>query len=233
MRQVLSLLGLLAALASSDANPKINAPVPNSPPPPSIDGKYALLAIYNGAGPVGKGGFGVAGGGPGGAFGVEGSLIRTPRGEATTTKNEITIERPALNATIVMEYTLNTTKTPITIDVETIPLRGKKTKSLGIVEINGNHSIIALAKEGDERPKTTDEAVGATIYYFQKAPPPAAHRVSHCAMTVGKEEAAEKELNKLAQEGFEFVSTTQPVAADAKSSVTTVHFLLKRTVKQP
>jgi len=41
MRQVLSLLGLLVALASSDANPKINAPVPNSPPPPSIDWKYA------------------------------------------------------------------------------------------------------------------------------------------------------------------------------------------------
>jgi hypothetical protein len=45
-----------------------------------------------------------------------------------------------------------------------------------------------------------------------------------------QEEVAEKELNKLAQDGFEFVSTTQPVALDAKSSVTTVHFLLKRTV---
>jgi hypothetical protein len=40
-------------------------------------------------------------------------------------------------------------------------------------------------------------------------------------------------LNKLAQDGFELVSTTQAVAADAKSSVTTIHFLLKRTVKQP
>jgi hypothetical protein len=50
-------------------------------------------------------------------------------------------------------------------------------------------------------------------------------------LTVGKEEATEKELNKLAQDGFELLSTTQPAAADAKSSVTTVHFILKRTVK--
>jgi hypothetical protein len=51
------------------------------------------------------------------------------------------------------------------------------------------------------------------------------------AMTVGKEEAAEKELNKLAQEGFELVNTTNPMAPDARAAPTTVHFILKRTIK--
>ena len=115
------------------------------------------------------------------------------------------------------------------IDVEIANLRGKKSKSLGIVEVNGNRMILALAKEGDERPKTTEEADNVTVYYFQTSPPPPRTEFRIVAMTVGKEEAAEKELNKLSQEGFEFVSTTQPVAADAKSSVTTIHFLLKRT----
>ena len=48
-----------------------------------------------------------------------------------------------------------------------------------------------------------------------------------------KEEAVEKELNRLAQEGYELSSTTQPTAPDAKSSPTTVHLILKRTVKLP
>ena len=112
-------------------------------------------------------------------------------------------------------------------------MRGKKTKSLGIVEINGNRLTIALAKDGLERPKTTDEAEGVTVYYFQKAPPPPRAEFRIVAMTVGKEEAAEKELNKLSQEGFELVNTTNPAAADGKSSPTTVHFILKRTVKVP
>ena len=51
------------------------------------------------------------------------------------------------------------------------------------------------------------------------------------AMTVGKEADAEKELNRLAQEGFELVNTTNPAATDGKASVTTVHFILKRTAK--
>ena len=161
-------------------------------------------------------------------------------GAATITKKEITLEGRAamsplasVGGPMTMEYTLDPTKSPAQIDVEIANLRGKKSKSLGIVEIHGNHLIIALAKEGDERPKTTDEAEGVTVYYFQKAPPPPRTEFRIVAMTVGKEDAAEKELNKLAQDGFELVSTTQAVAVDAKSSVTTVHFLLKRTVKQP
>ena len=130
-----------------------------------------------------------------------------------------------------MEYTLDPTKDPITIDVETTTIRGKKVKSLGIVEISGNRLTIAIAKEGGERPKTTEEADGVTVYYFQKAPPPPKVEFRIVAMTVGKEADAEKELNKLANEGFELVTTTNPAATDSKSSVTTVHFILKRTIK--
>ena len=72
-----------------------------------------------------------------------------------------------------------------------------------------------------------------TVYYFQKAPPPPKTEFRIVAMTVGKEEEAEKELNKLAAAGYELVTTTTPAAVNDKASPTTVHFVLKRTVKQP
>ena len=130
-----------------------------------------------------------------------------------------------------MEYTLDATKSPMTIDVETTSLRGKKSKALGLVEVVGNRLIIAVAKEGDERPKTTEEGENITVYYFQKAPPPPKVEFRVIAMTAGKEADAEKELNKLAGEGYELVSTTNPLAADGKSAPTTIHFVLKRTTK--
>jgi hypothetical protein len=227
------------ALSGGQANQKIAAPAPKDAPAQSIEGKYTLLSVSYPTDRAGGAGFGAGGGGgfPGGAGGgvrvsVNAAMLTGP---ATITKNEITLEgndrvRPlaVANGPTTMEYTLDSSKSPAFIDVDVISLRGKKTKSLGLAEVHGNRLIIALAKEGDERPKTTEEADGVTVYYFQKAPR-TEYRI--IAMTVGKEEAMEKELNKLAQEGFELVSTTQPSAADAKSSVTTVHFILKRTVK--
>jgi hypothetical protein len=50
-------------------------------------------------------------------------------------------------------------------------------------------------------------------------------------MTAGKEEDAEKELNKLTKEGYELVNTTNPIATDGKASPTVIHFVLKRTTK--
>ena len=38
---------------------------------------------------------------------------------------------------------------PMTIDVETTSIKGKKTKSLGIVEVNGNRVTMALASRLD------------------------------------------------------------------------------------
>jgi hypothetical protein len=230
------------ALAGGQANQKIAAPAPKDAPAQSIEGKYTLLSVSYPTDRAGPGGFAVPGG-PGGGGGIgPGGGVRVSvnaamlTGPATITKNEITLEgndrvrsiAVAANGPTTMEYTLDATKSPAFIDVDVISLRGKKTKSLGLAEVHGNRLIIALAKEGDERPKTTEEADGVTVYYFQKAPR-TEYRI--IAMTVGKEEAMEKELNKLAQEGFELVSTTQAAAADAKSSVTTVHFILKRTVK--
>jgi uncharacterized protein (TIGR03067 family) len=247
MRTLPSLAVVLIALVGLRAEEKIAAPAPKDTPPLSIDGKYTLLSVSTLADrmapgrlavPKGAAKGGAAGGIAPGARGVVSSALVL--GGATITKNEITFDGRAaasplasVGGPMTMEYTLDPTKSPAQIDVEIVNLRGKKSKSLGIVEVNGNHLIIALAKEGDERPKTTEEAEGVTVYYFQKAPLPPRTEFRIVAMTVGKEEAAEKELNKLAQDGFELVSTTQAVAVDAKSSVTTVHFLLKRTVKQP
>ena len=64
-----------------------------------------------------------------------------------------------------------------------------------------------------------------------KSPPPPRVEFRIVAMRAGMEEAVEKELNKLSQEGFELVNTTNPIAADGKTNPTTVHFILKRTVK--
>lgn len=165
--------------------------------------------------------------------------ISSLSGPTTITKNEITFEGNSriispfmgLNGPTIMEYTIDGSKTPAAIDVSVSNLRGKKSKLPGVVEVVGDRLIIALAKEGDERPKSTEEAEGVTVYYFQKTPSPPRSEFRIVAMKVGEEKEAEKELNKLSQEGFELVSTTQPTAADGKSSVTTIHFVLKRTAK--
>lgn len=226
MRRLLTLTVVLVAFASSRADEKINAPVPKTQPLPSIDGKYTLVAT-SGNTAVASGGFGGRGGGD-----TPLRVTTSSRSETIITKNEITIEpRTATGSPTVMEYTLDTTKSPITIDAEIINVQGKKTKRLGIVEMNGNRLTIALSKEGLERPKTTDDADGVTVYFFQKVlPPKVEFRI--VAMTVGSEVAVEKELNKLVSEGFELVNTTNPLASDPKGAPTTVHFILKRTTKQ-
>lgn len=240
MSKYLPLAAALLAFTVARADEPIRAPVPKAPVSASIDGKYILVATHGSVTLTPKGGgFGGPAGAEGGGEVVFGpSRVSTARAETVITKTEIVIEprsspgvaaRAGLGTT--MQYTLDTTKTPIAIDVETVPVRGKKTKELGVVDITGNRLVIALAKDGAERPKSTDEAEGVTVYYFQKAPPPPRTEFRIVALTVGKEEAAEKELNQLAKEGFELVSTTNPTAPDAKASVTTVHFILKRVVK--
>lgn len=226
------ILGAVVLLAFAGAPAGGKAPVPKAPVPPSIDGKYTLLATSSGAA-VGKAPKGFA---PADAADPASpwASSRILRGETIITKNEITIEaRTPTGTTTLMEYTLDPTKTPMTIDVETVSVRGKKTKSVGIVEISGNRLTLALAKEGAERPKTTDEAEGVTVYYFQKAPPPPKVEFKIVAMTIGTEADVEKELNKLAAEGYELVNTTSPIASSDKASVTTVHFVLKRVTKHP
>ena len=227
MRTLLPLAAVLVALVGARADEKIAAPVPKNPPPPSIEGKYTLVSSSTGL-PNAKG-FG-----PGRAVADDpwGGPVRTLRTEAVITKNEITIEPRTVSANpITMEYTLDPTKSPIAIDAELVSARGKKTKMLGIVEITGTRVILALARDGGERPKTTDDNEGVIVYVFQKAPPPPRTEFRIVAMTVGKEADAEKELNKLAQDGFELVSTTNPLAVNDKSSPTTIHFVLKRTVR--
>ena len=219
MRPILSLTLFLLALAASHGDEKVRAPVPKIPPPPTIDGKYTLLFTSNDSAPAGKGG------GPAG---------RVARAEAVITGNEITIEgRTATAAPVMMEYAFDPTKSPMTIDVDTVSVRGKKTKALGVVEITGNRVTIALAKDGGDRPKTADEGDNVTVYYLLKAPPPPRVEYRIVAMTVGKEEEAEKELNKLSALGYELVNTTNPAAANDKAAATTVHFILKRSMKQP
>lgn len=239
MRTLFSLATVLLFVGSAAA-----APVPTTPPPQTLDGKYTLLSVSSPAdraNAAGGGGFGGVGGPGGGPVMVRASGLTASSllaGPAVFTKGEITLEGrgsslpPTTMAMLglsagptAMEYTFDPAK--MTIDVETVSLRGKKTKSLGLVEVVGDRVIIAVAKEGDERPKNTDEAGDVTVYYFRKAPAPKTEfRI--VAMTVGKEEQAEKELNQLAKDGYELVSTTA-AATDAKSSPTTVHFVLKRT----
>ena len=222
MRTLLPLAAALVALAGAASA----APVPKAPEPPAIDGKYTLLATSSGIA-LGKGRVDPAD--IGGGFGTSRTSLR---GETTISRREIVIEgRTASALPTTMEYTLDPTKTPMTIDVEQVSVRGKRTKMLGVAEVTGNRLTIALGREGADRPKTADEADGVTVYYFQKAPPPPRTEFRIVAMAVGKEDAAEKELNALAKDGYELVTTTSPAAPDAKASVTTIHFILKRTVK--
>lgn len=244
MRRFLPLAAVLLPLVGSWAAEAVAAPVPKDSPLPSIDGKYTLVSVSSA--PVERVAKG-AKGNPGFAPSPR-SLSTALVGPATITKKEIVLEgraaalSPASAAQAAflaaagpttMEYTLDPTKTPMTIDVFTANLRGKKTQALGVAEIIDNRLIIAVAQDGGDRPKTTDEAEGVTVYYFQKAPPPPRTEFRIVAMTVGKEAEAEKELNRLAADGYELVTTTTPAAVNDKASPTTVHFVLKRTVKQP
>ena len=222
MRKLLPLVALLAAVSARAGEP-VRAPVPKAPPVPSLAGKYTLMSSTTlerlpAAGP---------GGGPGG-FG--GPVVRRAalQGETVITHNEITIEpRNPTALPTVMEYALDTTKTPFAIDAELVSVKGKKTKMLGVVEQSGSRLTIALAKEGAERPKSIEEAEGVTVYYFQKSPR-TEYRI--VALKVGKEEDAEKELNQLAKDGFEVVSTSS-IGVSGATAPTTTHIVLKRTVK--
>ena len=240
MRKFLPLAAVLLALAGSWAAEALAAPVPKDTPPPSIDGKYNLVSVASA--PADRGG---KGGGKGGFAPATRTTSPALIGPATITRKEIVLEgRLASSASAAqaaflasaagpttMEYALDPTKTPMTIDIFTSNLRGKKTQALGVAEVVENRLVIAVAQDGGERPKTTDEADGVTVYYFQKAPPPPKTEFRIVAMTVGKEEEAEKELNKLAAARYELVTTTTPAAVNDKASPTTVHFVLKRTVK--
>lgn len=245
MRPLAPLAAFLFAFAPQPTAGK--APVPKDEPKASIEGKYNLTSVVSAANAGGAaGGVIIGGGGPGGA--MPAALLRDRTltylpGPASITKNQIIMEgrgpagAPAailasLNLPVTMEYTVvDATKTLIQIDVFNVSPRGKKLKMPAVAEVIDDRLIIAVAREGEERPKNTEEAEGVTVYYFAKAPPPPKVEFKIVAMTVGKEADAEKELNKLAQEGYELVSTTQPSAPDAKSSPTTVHFVLKRTGK--
>jgi hypothetical protein len=237
MRTFVSLAVVLVAFAGTRAGAK--APVPNEKPLPTLEGKYNLLSLSTPDDRMGAAGGPIAVG-PGGGF--VGGRIRTNSvymtGPATISKTEIHLEGAGrvspligISGPTTMEYTIDASKTPMTIDITNVSLRGKKTKSLGLAEVVGDRLIVAIAKEGDDRPKNTEENEGVTVYYFQKVPAPPKPEFRIVAMTVGKEADAEKELNKLSQEGFELVSTTTPTAPDAKSSPTTIHFVLKRTAK--
>jgi uncharacterized protein (TIGR03067 family) len=137
----------------------------------------------------------------------------------------------AADATQSMAYTIDPTTMPMSIDVISIDQRNKRAEQKGVIEVNGDRITIALAKPGAERPKTTDEGEEVTVYYLKKLPPPPKVEYRIVAMTVGKEAEAEKQLNKLAEEGFELVSTTNPAARDPGATPTTVHFVLKRMKK--
>jgi hypothetical protein len=164
---------------------------------------------------------------------------------ATVSKGEMTLGRrladadpdgfsrvsSLVNSAHTMTYSINPATSPMSIDVVTFDERNKRTTQQGLIEVTDGRVTMALAKSGEARPKSLDEAEGVTVYYLKKLPPPPKPEYRIVAMTVGKEGEAEKLLNKLAGEGFELVSTTNPAAGDPKASPTTVHFVLKRLKK--
>jgi hypothetical protein len=245
MRKLLPFVAVLIAFAlSSRADEKVAAPVPKDPDVPLLDGSYTVNYTYAAT----AGGWGGPGFGPGGAGGpVRMNRIALRTSGATITKKEIIIgSNPDLgwggfddgsgfgvrgNLNQTMTYTIDPTQTPTAIDIFITDVRNKKTKSLGIIEVMDDRITIAVAKPGAERPKNTEETEEGTVYYFKKNPPPPRDEYRIVSMTVGKEAEAEKEMNKLAKEGYQLVNTTNPSANDPKSSHTTVHFVLKRTVR--
>ena len=205
-------LGLLpfAALA---------APAPVVPPPPSIEGKYVLLTstTTSATGKNRPGAFGTDGPGSS-AFGPSGA-----RRETVITKDTIAID----GRTASWDYRIDPTTKPMSIDITITPPRGKKTKSLGIIEAVGDKLTLAYAAEGAERPKDFEDAEGVSHFVFQKAPPPPRTEYKIVVLKGGKEQETEKELNALAKDGYEVMSThATPTPGDP-----TIHFVLKRTVK--
>jgi uncharacterized protein (TIGR03067 family) len=204
-------LGLLpfAALA---------APAPVVPPPPSIEGKYTLISSTS-ISATGKNRPNPFNEGPGsGSFGPSGS-----RRETVITKDSIAIDGRTAN----WDYRIDPTTKPMSIDITITPLRGKKSKVLGIIETVGDKLTIAYAADGAERPKDFEDAEGISHFVFQKAPPPPRLEYKIVVLKGGKEQDAEKELNALAKDGYEVMSThATPTPGDP-----TIHFVLKRTVK--
>jgi hypothetical protein len=242
MRTFLAFSAVLLVAAGSGVSAKGAAPAPKPAEAPDLDGSYTLnyTTVVSGFG-----GFV----GPGGGPRMANNQIALRSSSATIAKNQITVGNwdssaddgslpPRLRLQLAgapqtMTYAIDPKTTPMSIDITMVDLRNKKTKSLGIIDATEDRITIALAKPGAERPKNMDENEEVTVFYFKKAPPPVRDEYRIVAMTPGKEADAEKELNKLAAEGFHVVNTTNPAAVDPKSSATTVHFLLKRTGKQP
>ena len=187
------------------------------PPAPTIEGKYTLLGISTN---------GFKGKARGFAGRDDGTLLRPARSmDAAITKSAILIE----GRTSTWEYTLDARTKPMSIDITVTPLRGKKTKMLGIVEQTGDKLILAYASDGGERPKDFEEAEGVTQYIFQKLPPPLHAEYRIVPMTIGREADAEKKINALAKDGFEVTSTT--TAAKMNDGSMVLHIVLKRMVK--
>ena len=244
MLQLLSLTAVLLSLAGPRAGEATKAPLPKPQESPQVDGEYTLnytVQLSNADG----GGWGAGGGPGGGAVPVTQTVLRSAT--ATISKGTITFgtgdprmsdvgliesrfgrSRVGMNQT--MTYAINPETTPISIDVFTVDARNKKEKSLGIIEVAENRITIALAKPGADRPKNMEEGENVTLYYFKKAPPPPRTEFRIVAMTAGKEAEAEKELNRLAKEGYELVTTTNPAAGAPPKSPPPVHIVLKRPV---
>lgn len=239
MQTVLSLTVVVCSLIGPRANEKVKAPVPKPQEAPTLEGSYTLN--YTALSTSFGGRFAPGGGGPAPVTQI---VLRSS--SATITKNEIAIGggnsgyyyddygpgfgRGGISSNFAqtLTYTIDATKTPMTIDLFSVDVRNKKTKSLGIIEVVDDRITVSVAKPGADRPKNMDESEDVTVYYFKKAPPPPKTEFKIVAMTVGKEAEAEKELNRLAQEGYELVNSTNPASVDPKTHPTTVHFILKR-----
>jgi uncharacterized protein (TIGR03067 family) len=231
----------LATIALCAISSPARAPVPKAPEAPSLDGSYTVT--YTSTTTLAARGFGNGPGGPGGP-GAAATRTRLLSTTATVSKGEITLGRRLLDAdpegpgrlsvissAHTMAYSIDPATAPMSIDVVTIDDRNKRTTQKGLIEVADGRVTMALAKPNEARPKSLDEGEGVTVYYLKKLPPPPKVEYRIVAMTVGKEAEAEKLLNKLAGEGFDLVSTTNPAAGDPKASPTTIHFVLKRVVK--
>lgn len=207
------LLGIVPVAAAA-------APVPNVPPAPSIEGKYTVLT--SGTNRPTKGGGGFAADPLAGGFSGPASTLRR---ETIITKDSITID----GRTATWEYKLDPTTKPMSIDLTITPLRGKKTKHLGIVEQTGDKLSLAYAPEGAERPKDFEDTENTAQFIFQKAPPPPRAEYRIVVLTVGQEAEAEKTINALSKEGYEVAFTTNPAAVAGQNPV--IHLVLKRMVK--
>lgn len=181
----------------------VPAPLPSAPP---IVGNYVLLGRSGGHNP---------------AIPPQARIPfgQTPnRTKTSITRDQITFE----NSGNVWAYQMGT-GTPQTLELSITPLRGKPTIHKGIIETNGNRLMIAYAAEGEDRPKDFDDAPGVMVYVLQKEPPPPKWEYRIVTLAPDKAAEVEKQLNALAQEGFEVAFATNGSAAQP-----TAHYLLKR-----